>query len=173
MTLLARRGVNVVHNPQSNCNNAVGAADLTGLLRRSVMVGLGSDGYSPRMWEEFMTAFHVQKLCTRDPRAGYSEAYASALLNNRTIAKKIWDWDIGRIERGARADLMLVDYYPPTPLIPGNLFGHILFGIAHAPVDSLMVNGRFVVRDHHCVTVDERAISERARARARKLWERF
>jgi putative selenium metabolism protein SsnA len=173
MTLLARRGVNVVHNPQSNCNNAVGAANLTGLLRRSVMVGLGSDGYSPRMWEEFVTAFHVQKLCTRDPRAGYSEAYASALLNNRTIAKKIWDWDIGRIERGARADLMLVDYYPPTPLIPGNLFGHILFGIAHAPVDSLMVNGRFVVRDHHCVTVDERAISERARARARKLWERF
>jgi putative selenium metabolism protein SsnA len=173
MTWLARRGVNVVHNPQSNCNNAVGAANLTGLLRRSVMVGLGSDGYSPRMWEEFMTAFHVQKLRARDPRAGYSEAYATAVLNNRTIAKKIWGWDIGRIERGARADLMLVDYYPPTPLIATNLFGHILFGIAHAPVDSLMVNGRFVVRDHRCVTVDERAISERAMARARKLWERF
>jgi hypothetical protein len=75
--------------------------------------------------------------------------------------------------RGARADLMLVDYYPPTPLIATNLFGHILWGIAHAPVDSLMVNGRFIVRDHRCVTVDERTISERARARARKLWERL
>jgi putative selenium metabolism protein SsnA len=173
MNCLARRGVNVVHNPQSNCNNAVGVADLTGLLRQSVMVGLGSDGYSPSIWEEFMTAFHVQKLCARDTRAGYSEAYAAALLNNRTIAKKIWGWDIGRIERGTRADLMLVDYYPPTPLIAGNLFGHILFGIAHAPVDWLIVNGRFVVRGHRCVSVDERAISERARARARKLWERF
>ena len=47
MNCLARRGVNVVHNPQSNCNNAVGAANLTALLRCSVMVGLGSDGYSP------------------------------------------------------------------------------------------------------------------------------
>jgi len=173
MTCLARRGVNVVHNPQSNCNNAVGTANLTALLRHSAMVGLGSDGYSPRMWEEFMTAFHVQKLRACDPRAGYPEAYAAALVNNRTIAKKIWGWDIGRIKRGARADLMLVDYYPPTPLIATNLFNHILFGIAHAPVDSLMVNGRFVVRDHRCVTVDERAVSERAMARARKLWERF
>jgi putative selenium metabolism protein SsnA len=173
MTCLARRRVNVVHNPQSNCNNAVGTANLNGLLRRSVLVGLGSDGYSPRVWEEFMTAFHVQKLRARDPRAGYSEAYAAALLNNRAIAKKIWGWDIGRIERGARGDMMLVDYYPPTPLTAANLFGHILFGIAHAALDSLIVNGRFVVRDHRCATVDEPAIGEKAMARARKLWERL
>ena len=170
---LARCGVNVVHNPQSNCNSAVGAANLPGLLRRSVMVGLGSDGYSPRMWEEFMTALHVQKLRTRNPRAGHSEAYAAALLNNRAIAKKIWGWEIGRIERGARADLMLVDYYPPAPLRATNVFGHVLFGVAHAPLDSLIVNGRFVVRDHHCVTVDERAISEKAVARASNLWQRL
>ena len=171
MTCLARRGVNVIHNPQSNCNNAVGAANLTGLLHRSVMAGLGSDGYSPRMWEEFITASHVQKLSTRDPRAGDSEAYAAALLNNRAIAKKIWGWDIGCIERGARADLMLVDYYPPTPLSAANLLAHVLFGIAHASVDSLVVNGKFVVRDHRCVTIDEHATSEKARARAQKLWE--
>jgi cytosine/adenosine deaminase-related metal-dependent hydrolase len=173
IALLKRREVNVVHNPQSNCNNAVGIANLTGLLRRSVMVGLGSDGYCPRMWEEFMTALHLQKLRAHDPRAGDSEAYAAAWLNNRTIAKKLWGWEIGRLERGARADLMLVDYYPPTPLTAANVFGHVLFGAAHAPLDSLMVNGRFVVRDRHCVTVDERAISEKAAARASQLWQRL
>jgi putative selenium metabolism protein SsnA len=170
---LAAHGVNVIHNPQSNCNNAVGSADITNLVRRSVMVGLGSDGYSPRIWEEFMAAFHVQKLRARDPRAGYSEAYAAALLNNRAIARKIWGWELGRIERGARADLMLVDYYAPTPLTGDNLFGHILFGIAHAGVDSLIVNGKFVLRDHRCVTMDERAVSEKATALARKLWARW
>ena len=81
--------------------------------------------------------------------------------------------EIGRIETGARADLILVDYYPPTPLHSGNLFGHILFGIANAPVDSLIVNGRYVVRDKQCVTVDERRVAEKAAARARALWERF
>ncbi len=172
ISCLKRHGVNVVHNPQSNCNNAVGAADLAALMRRGVLVGLGSDGYSPRMWEEFMAVFHTCKVQTGDPRAGYNEAF-SALCNNREIVRKLWGWELGRIEAGARADLMLVNYYPPTPLTRGNIFGHLLFGIAHAAVDSLLVNGRFVVRGHRCVSVDERAVSERATQRARKLWQRL
>ena len=170
ISCLARKKVNVIHNPQSNCNNAVGIADIAKLFRRSVLVGLGSDGYTPRMWEEFMAAFHLQKLRAQDPRAG-SEAFA-ALLNNRVIAKKVWGWNIGRIEPGAAADMVLVDYNPPTPLTAASLFGHILFGIAHAPVDSLMVNGRFIVREGRCLLVDESEIARRASSHARKLWER-
>jgi putative selenium metabolism protein SsnA len=170
---LAKHQINVVHNPQSNCNNAVGVARLIEMFRQGVLVGLGSDGYTPRMWEEFKAAFHMQKVREGDPRVAYAEAYAAALLNNRTIARKIWGWEIGRIETGARADLILVDYYPPTPLDSSNLFGHFLFGIANAPVDSLIVNGRFVLRNKECVTVDERAVAEKAAAQARALWRRF
>jgi cytosine/adenosine deaminase-related metal-dependent hydrolase len=115
----------------------------------------------------------VQKLQAGDPRVAYAEAYAAAFLNNRTIVGKLWGMEIGRIEKGAAADLILVDYYPPTPLDSGNLFGHILFGIANAPVDSLMVNGRYVLRDKHCVNVDERGVAEKAAKRACALWERF
>ena len=170
---LARHGANVAHNPQSNANNAVGVARLTELLDAGVVVGLGSDGYSPRMWEEFKAAFHLQKVRTGDPRVGYAEAYAAALLNNRTIARKLWGFEVGRIEAGARADLLLVDYYPPTPIHPDNLFGHFLFGIANAPIDLLVVNGRTVLKDKRCVTVDERAVAERAAKHATALWERF
>ena len=170
---LARLGANVAHNPQSNSNNAVGIARLTELIAAGVLVGLGSDGYSPRMWEEFKTAFHLQKIRSGDPRVGYAEAYAAALLNNRTIAKKLWGMEIGRIETGARADLILVDYYPPTPMHEGNLFGHFLFGIANAPIDLLVVNGRTVLKEKRCVTVDERAVAERATRQAKALWERF
>jgi putative selenium metabolism protein SsnA len=171
--LLARRRVNVVHNPQSNCNNAVGTAKLLEMLKAGVLVGLGSDGYTPRLWEEFKTAFHVQKLRHRDPRVAYAEAYAVAFLNNREIVKKVWGLELGRIATGALADFILVDYFPPTPIYAGNLFGHLLFGIAHAPVDTLMVNGKIVVQDKSCVNVDEAAIAERARAQARALWRRF
>jgi len=170
---LATLGSAVAHNPQSNANNAVGVAKLLELMAAGVLVGLGSDGYSPRMWDEFKTAFHLQKLRTGDPRVGYAEAWAAALLNNRTIARKLWGLELGRIEAGARADLILVDYYPPTPLHAGNLFGHLLFGIANAPVDTLIVDGRVVVRDKRCVTVDEAAVAERATRKAKALWERF
>ncbi len=71
MDALQRRRVNVVHNPQSNCNNAVGIGQSCwNLCRRGVLVGLGSDGYSPRMWDEFKTAFHVQKLRDARPARG-------------------------------------------------------------------------------------------------------
>jgi putative selenium metabolism protein SsnA len=163
--ILAARGVNVIHNPQSNCNNAVGTA----VVPKGVLVGLGSDGYSPRMWDELKTSLHLQKLGAHDPRA----AYAGALLNNRAIVKKIWGWELGRIETGAQADLVLADYFPPTPLHAGNLSGHLLFGISNAPVDSLIVNGRFVVRDRQCVNLDERRIAAKAAARAKALWERL
>ncbi len=173
IALLARRKINAVHNPQSNCNNAVGAARVLEMVKAGVLVGLGSDGYSPRMWEEFKAAFHVQKLRAADPRVAFGEAYALALLNNRQIAKKIWNLDIGRIEEGARADMVLYDYFPPTPLTSENVFGHALLGIANAPMNSLIVNGHFVIRDHQFVNIDERAVAEKASACARELWRRF
>jgi putative selenium metabolism protein SsnA len=171
--MLARRRVNVVHNPQSNCNNAVGIANLPALFRLGVRVGLGSDGYSPRMWDEFKVATHLQKVRASDARVGGAEAYAALFSNNRDIVKQIWGTEVGRIESGARADLLLVDYHPPTPLDSSNLFGHLLFGVSNAPVDSLMVNGRWVLRDGRCVNLDERAIAEKAAARAKAMWERF
>jgi putative selenium metabolism protein SsnA len=173
MDILARRGINVVHNPQSNCNNAVGVQRLRDLTRRGAIVGLGSDGYSPRLWDEFKTAFHLQKVRARDPRVAYSEAYAAAFLNNREIARKAWGLNIGRIERKAKADLVLIDYFPPTPIHSGNLFGHLLFGIANASVHGLIVNGRHVVRDGRMVHVDEPSIAEKAARQARSLWQRF
>jgi hypothetical protein len=48
-----------------------------------------------------------------------------------------------------------------------------MFGIANAPVDTLIVNGRVVMRNKQLVTVDERAIAEKAAACARALWRRF
>ncbi len=169
---LAEREVNVVQNPQSNSNNAVGTMNVEAFRRAGIPVGLGSDGFSPRMWEEFLAAYHAHKLRTHHPGDGI-ESWHSLLLNNRAIVRKVWGWQLGRIVPGARADLMLVDYFPPTPLTPTNLFAHALFGIAHAPVDSLIVNGKFVVRQHRCVSVDEYAISERAAVRARQLWQRL
>ena len=172
-TLLARRRVNVVHNPQSNCNNAVGIADLPALSRLGTTIGIGSDGFSPRMWDEFKVATELQNVRARDPRVGGAEAYRALFSGNREIVKQIWGTRIGSIAPGARADLLVVDYLPPTPIDSSNLFGHLLFGVSNAPVHSLMVNGRWVLRDGHCVNLDEREIAEKAAVCAKALWERF
>ncbi len=171
--LLGRRGVNVVHNPESNCNNAVGVANLPALARAGARTVLGSDGCTPRMWDEFKAACHLQKLHARDPRIGSGEALSSLFANSRAMALKIWGLSIGSIEPGGKADLLVLDYRPPAPLDSGNLFGHLLYGIANAPVHALMVNGRWIVREGRCLTVDEEGVAEQAARRAKALWERL
>jgi putative selenium metabolism protein SsnA len=171
--MLAQLQVSVAHNPQSNANNAVGIADLLAFSRAGVRVGLGSDGYSPRMWEEFKTAYHLQKIRAHDPRVGGSEAWNALFVQNREIVRRVLRAEIGRIAAGARADLLIVDYHPPTPLNESNLFGHLLFGVAHAPVHSLMVDGRWVLRDGRMVNIDEAKVAEEASVAAKALWERM
>ncbi len=172
IALLAESGASVVHNPQSNCNNAVGIAAVGGLLQNKVRVGLGSDGYTSRLLDEFAAAFHLMKVRAEDPRVGYAETLC-VLMNNRKIADRVCGWKLGTIESGACADLALIDYYPATPLSSENLFGHLLFGIARSHVDSLWVNGNPVLKSGRCVAVDEHAIREKAAMNARKIWSRM
>jgi cytosine/adenosine deaminase-related metal-dependent hydrolase len=74
---------------------------------------------------------------------------------------------------GVPADLVILDYRPPTPLTAENLGGHLLFGLDRSHVRSTMVAGRFVLRDRHLTNVDEEAICNRAQAAAERLWERM
>ena len=68
---------------------------------------------------------------------------------------------------------MVLDYRPPTPLTTANVGGHLLFGIDRSHVRSVMVAGRWVVRDRALVGVDSKAVAERAQGVAARMWERM
>lgn len=74
---------------------------------------------------------------------------------------------------GAHADLIFVDYHPTTPLTPGNLPWHVLFGSHESMVTTTIVAGRLLMRDRQLCTLDERAISEDSRRRAAAVWDRY
>ena len=67
--LLEETGTWVTHQPRSNMNNAVGAADVEELLRKGVRVAIGNDGFSNNMWAEWKTAYLLHKVWQRDPRS--------------------------------------------------------------------------------------------------------
>ena len=81
----------VTHQPRSNMNNAVGVADVEGLLRAGVRVALGNDGFSNAMWDEWKTAYLLHKAWHRDPqRAGGSVIVRMAVENNAELAAAVW-----------------------------------------------------------------------------------
>jgi putative selenium metabolism protein SsnA len=159
-------GAWLVHCPRSNMNNAVGHAS-TAAFRRAA---LGTDGLDADMLSEAGAAF----LKMRD--AGRSDAIGAAfemLVGGQRLASAFFGLPLGQLDAHAPADLVILDYRPPTPLSSDNLGGHLFFGLDRSHVRSTMVAGRFVLRDRELTTVDEAAVLARARAAASALWERM
>ncbi len=162
------------HQPRSNMNNAVGAANITTMLRGGMPVCLGNDGFSNDMFAEMKVADLLQKSANADPRyLGADMVIEMAVHNNRRLAGVFFDKPLGIVAPGAYADLILLDYYPTTPLTPDNLPWHILFGVSGSHVNSTIVHGRTLMRNRKLLTVDEAEITERSRAAAAQTWERY
>lgn len=175
MALMRATGTWVTHQPRSNMNNAVGAADVEGMLRLGIPVCLGNDGFSNNMWAEWKTAYLLHKVVHRDPRrANGMDIVQMAITNNNALTGIFWpELPIGKLAVGAAADLIFVNYHPTTPLTAGNLPWHIIFGFESSLVTTTIVAGKVLMRDRQLLTLDEAAITARSRELAAGVWARF
>ena len=105
------------------------------------------------------------------PDAG--EAALAMLAGGHRLASALFGLPFGRLEPGAPADLVVFDYRPPTPLASGNLAGHLLFGLDRSHVRSVLVAGRWVVRERRLVNLDADRVFARARLAAEAVWGRM
>ncbi len=172
--VLADTGTWVTHQPRSNMNNAVGFAQVEVMLARGVRIALGNDGFSNNMVAEMKVAYLGHKLVQSDPRAMPGDlVFRLAYPANAQLARLFWPGQIlGVLAPGAMADLILVDYKPTTPLTASNLPWHILFGYEASAITTTISAGRILMRDRRLLTLDEEAITARARELAAALWAR-
>ncbi|KAA3654307.1 MAG: putative aminohydrolase SsnA [Calditrichaeota bacterium] len=170
---LAESGSSVVHNPQSNMNNAVGRTDIFGFLARDVLLGLGTDGMSPDLAPDIRTANLLHKHDLKKSTVGWNEIQTMVLENNPAIFERVTGQKVGRLEVGAHADMILVDYFPPTPLTGENFWGHFLYGIADAEVDTTIINGDIVMQNKIIASIDEARIAHEAQVVAKRVWKKF
>ena len=173
--LLKARGVWLSHQPRSNMNNGVGAADIAGMLADGLKVCLGNDGFSNNMWAEWKAAYLMHKVVRRDPRAANGMDIAQMAWDNNAalMAQFFPGAPIGQISIGAVADLIMVDYQPFTPLTAGNLPWHLLFGFEASMVTATICAGQVLMRDREILVLDEAAIAAEALALAPKVWENY
>ncbi|HSB89943.1 MAG TPA: putative aminohydrolase SsnA, partial [Anaerolineales bacterium] len=173
--LLKESGTWVSHQPRSNMNNGVGAADVESMQRLGIRVCLGNDGFSNAMWEEWKAAYLVHKVWRRDPRRMSGDRLVEmAVTQNAALASMFFAAaPIGVIRPGAQADLILVDYAATTPMTAGNLPWHIVFGFHESMVTMTMVAGRVLMQNRELLTLDVEAITARSRELAAQVWKRY
>jgi putative selenium metabolism protein SsnA len=173
MEILADTHTVVVHNPESNMNNAVGVTPLLKLLAIGVLVGLGTDGMNSDMLAQMRCAYLLHRLANRDPRVAFLEAPQLLLQNNAAIAKRQFGLQLGEIAEGLPADLAILDYHPPTPLSEANFLGHLIFGLVDSTVDTTVCKGKILMQGKRILSLDEERLAARSREIAPQMWKRL
>ena len=167
-------GVAVAHCPQSNTKLASGLARVTDMLAEGITVGLGTDGPASNndldLWEELRLAPLLQRVRTGD--AGALPAPVALAMPTREGAAALGRPDLGVLEAGRRADVVHLRTNDPafTPVVEdAEVISHLMWTAGSRLVRDVWVDGRQVVADGTCLTVDvERAQSE-VQQRAERL----
>jgi cytosine/adenosine deaminase-related metal-dependent hydrolase len=167
LEVLKQRETWLVHNCRSNLNNSVGRAPILQFGKRSA---LGTDGIDGDMMAESRTAYFRAREEALD---AFAEQFTDLLGRGGELASQFFPAPVGRLEEGAVADLVILDYDPPTPLTSENIAWHWMFAMTPKYVKSVMVDGAWVVRNGEFCNVDEERIRAEARTQARSLWKRM
>lgn len=165
--LLKSAGVGSVHNPESNMKLASGVAPVPQMLKAGVALGLGTDGAASNndlsMWEAMDLAAKLHKLYSNDPRVVTAEeAFALATIGGARALHL--EKEIGSLEVGKRADLVIVDLDSLHQLPRYNIYSHLVYATKAADVRTVVIEGRLVMRDRRLLTLDEARIKQQAAA---------
>ncbi|NCC34307.1 MAG: putative aminohydrolase SsnA [Chloroflexia bacterium] len=173
LEVLQATGTLLSHQPRSNMNNAVGTAAIEKMLAMGLTVGLGNDGFTNNMFTEIHAAYLLHRASSGDPRTLPGDRLLNmAVANNARIASRFFPQAVGVLAPGAAADLILLDYYPYTPLTSGNYPWQIVFGLDGSQVTHTICGGQMLMRGREILTLDEIAIAAHAQHLAPAIWAR-
>jgi 5-methylthioadenosine/S-adenosylhomocysteine deaminase len=171
----ARAGI--AHNPSSNLKLASGFAPVVKMLEAGLKVGIGTDGPASNndldMFEEVRLAAFVAKAVTNDPTS--LPASWALLMATRLGAQALHIGHLtGSLDVGKRADLILVDISPlhNSPSFqraPDNAYAQIVYAGKSTDVSDVMVNGKWLMRDHQLLTLKEAELIREAQEIAKKI----
>lgn len=156
------------HNGRSNMNNSVGYNYNLPKIKNLV---LGTDGCSGDMFEEAKIDFFKHK----DEKGPFTPSeYLKALTRGTDLVESNFSsrFKLGRIEKDYKADLVLISYSSPTPLLKENAASHFIWGMSSKDVETVLINGKVVLENRGFKTIDIEKIYYEAQKVAKKVWEK-
>src|ERR1700716_257881 len=171
--LLAEKQVGCVHNPSSNMMLASGVSPVPELRAAGVAVGLGTDGPAGSnndldLMEEMDLAAKLQKITKMNPLA----LGAKAVVEMATIdgAKALHlEKEIGSLEPGKKADVIVISLNEPNAVPMYDVYAQLAYALKGNDVETVVIGGRVVMREHQLLTVKEEEVFAKAREYQKKV----
>ncbi len=171
--LLAERGPSVIHCPASNMKLASGMAPVDAMAQAGVALALGTDGAASNndldMFGEMRDAAMLGKLAADDAAAVPAETVVEMATAGGAQALSLPG---GRVEPGAAADLIVVDFEAPRLTPVHDYVSHLAYAASGSDVRHTVVDGQVLMADREVQPLDEPAVRDRAQERARTLTDR-
>jgi 5-methylthioadenosine/S-adenosylhomocysteine deaminase len=172
ISILAKRRVRIVHCPQSNLKLGSGIARVRDMLKAGLLIGLGTDGPASNntldMFSEMKTASLLQKGVNEDPLLmPAKQVFEMATINGAKVLGL--DKITGSLETGKKADIIIVDTgsVHMTPMY--DPYSHTVYSAKGSDVDTVIVNGRILMRDKQLATIDEPSLKNKANLLSEKI----
>ena len=165
--ILAQKQVGCVHNPSSNMMLASGVAPVPEERSAGVAVGLGTDGPAGSnndldLMEEIDLAAKLAKITKMSPLALNAKAVVEMATIDGARALHL-EKEIGSLETGKKADLIVINLDEPNAVPMFEVYAQIAYALKASDVETVMIGGRVVMKDHKLLTVDEGAAVKKAR----------
>jgi cytosine/adenosine deaminase-related metal-dependent hydrolase len=163
-------GVGVAHCPTSNLRLGAGIAPVREYLDAGVVVGLGVDGSASNERSDLFFEVKQALLVARGRGGPGAMSVREALrLATRGGADVIGRSDLGSLEPGKRADLISLRLDRPHAVPMYDVYSQLVYALKSSDVADVVVNGRIVVRDGRCLTIDTPATVAKAKEYGLKI----
>jgi 5-methylthioadenosine/S-adenosylhomocysteine deaminase len=162
--------VKIAHNAESNAIFGFWP-DMIPFIKEGVCVGLGTDGQTHSMFEIMRTAQMIHRLRYEDLEL-LPDSDVLSMATNRGAEALLMPDEIGSLEIGKKADLIMLKDRSAVPIFEENVENYIVSTCERSDVDTVMIDGRLILKGGDFVTLDENAIYEDSRKEALDLWKR-
>ena len=166
IALIAKAGAGTAHCPSSNTKLASGVSPVPRLRRAGVRAGLGTDGPASNndldMFEEIDLALKLHKITTGDPAVLTARDGVEMATVGGARALHL-EKEIGSLEPGKRADLIVVATDSPSAQPMYDVYSHLAYALKGTDVVTTVVNGRLLMEDRRMLTLDTAQIAAKAR----------
>jgi 5-methylthioadenosine/S-adenosylhomocysteine deaminase len=165
-------GAHVSHNPSSNLKLACGFAPIHTYLKEGINVAIGTDGAASNnntdLLEEMRLSTLIHKGTSFDPTVLNANTSLQMVTQNGARALGM-EKELGSLEVGKIADLLIIDLKRPATTPIYDVHSTLVYAAHSGQIQSVMINGEFVMKDRQMLTLDEEGIKAEAQELANKI----
>ena len=170
LKIIARSGAALAFNPDSNLNNAVGLPRYASLPEQ-IPILMGTDGMHANVGRSLKQIFLLHR--HQGNSFEQSFAFVQKIYKDQLQFVRRYFSDFPRLQSGDRADFVIWEYQPPTPLTSENFFGHYLYGLLESPPYSVFQAGQQLLHQQQILIQDRHSIFENIQQQGHRLFEIF